>query len=260
MSASHNVRKATGERRATGECVRRARSNSPFKACGIMCAITLVLHLIDAVVAAETELAPISGFARVVDGDTIDIGDARIRIEGIDAPEAGQRCLDGDGVQWRCGRSATRRLEALIGNKTVECTPSEIDDYGRFVSRCLVGGVDLGGVLIDDGLAWAFVKFSFTYVDREEIAQTERRGIWAGSSEAPWDYRARRWTGPAGTEDVGPEGCPIKGNISGSSGERIYHMPWSPWYEETRVDLNRGERWFCDEAEALSAGWRPAGR
>jgi len=52
-------------------------------------------------------------------------------------------------------------------------------------------------------------------------------------------------------------GCQIKGNI-GSSG-RIYHLPGSDSYAGTRIDESKGERWFCTEAEARAAGWRPAG-
>lgn len=49
--------------------------------------------------------------------------------------------------------------------------------------------------------------------------------------------------------------CPIKGNTN-DKGERIYHAPWPPWYSKTKVNTGNGERWFCDEAEAVSAGWR----
>ena len=49
--------------------------------------------------------------------------------------------------------------------------------------------------------------------------------------------------------------CTIKGNI-GSSG-RIYHLPGSAAYDKTQIDELRGERWFCTEAEAQAAGWRP---
>jgi hypothetical protein len=38
---------------------------------------------------------------------------------------------------------------------------------------------------------------------------------------------------------------------------RIYHMPWSPWYRQINMDAGTGRRWFCTEAEALAAGWRP---
>ena len=50
------------------------------------------------------------------------------------------------------------------------------------------------------------------------------------------------------------KGCPIKGTISKNG--RIYHAPWPPWYKRTKVSLNKGERWFCSEREALDAGWR----
>ena len=51
--------------------------------------------------------------------------------------------------------------------------------------------------------------------------------------------------------------CDIKGNIS-ESGERIYHLPSNRYYDVTGIDESRGERWFCSEAEARAAGWRPA--
>ena len=51
-------------------------------------------------------------------------------------------------------------------------------------------------------------------------------------------------------------GCNIKGNVSVSTGERIYHLPSHDYYDETWVDSSKGERWFCSEDEARSAGWR----
>jgi hypothetical protein len=55
-------------------------------------------------------------------------------------------------------------------------------------------------------------------------------------------------------------GCPIKGNISKNTGERIYHVPGQEYYARTRIDwLFSGERWFCSEADARLAGWRKAG-
>ena len=54
-------------------------------------------------------------------------------------------------------------------------------------------------------------------------------------------------------------GCNIKGNISYSGGQRIYHMPGQHYYDDTVIDPRKGERWFCNEAEAQAAGWRPAG-
>ena len=52
-------------------------------------------------------------------------------------------------------------------------------------------------------------------------------------------------------------GCVIKGNIN-SSGERIYHVPGQRYYDKTRINWSKGERWFCTEQEAVRAGWRKA--
>jgi rubredoxin len=54
--------------------------------------------------------------------------------------------------------------------------------------------------------------------------------------------------------------CTIKGNISFSTGERIYHLPGDKYYETTRINFASGERWFCSEAEARAAGWRRSKR
>ena len=48
----------------------------------------------------------------------------------------------------------------------------------------------------------------------------------------------------------------IKGNISQAG--QIFHMSYSSDYNITRIDENRGERWFCSEVGAEDAGWRVA--
>ena len=90
-----------------------------------------------------------------------------------------------------------------------------------------------------------------------------RRGAWAGDFTAPWDARRAGDTQPRQLQRVsgdGVSGCRgtgIKGNISKPSGERIYHVPGSSSYDETRIDEGDGERWFCTEEDARRAGWRP---
>ncbi|TYR37154.1 hypothetical protein FY036_00340 [Mesorhizobium microcysteis] len=51
-------------------------------------------------------------------------------------------------------------------------------------------------------------------------------------------------------------GCTVKGNVSIETGERIYHVPGQKYYHDTVISPGYGERWFCSEAEARSAGWR----
>ena len=61
-----------------------------------------------------------SGIALVIDGDTIEVSGQRIRLHGIDAPEAKQTC-ERDGSKWRCGHEATLALHEKIGKKPVRC-------------------------------------------------------------------------------------------------------------------------------------------
>ena len=189
----------------------------------------------------------------VIDGDTIVVDKKTFRINGIDAPEAGQKCTSERGRQWGCGDAATNVLYELTRLGDVRCERIETDKYGRFVGTCFAGDVDLGQAMVERGMAWAFVRYSDIYESMERDAKRARIGIWRGPSVPAWEYRANRWKTASNSA---PEGCAIKGNIS--SGGRIYHTPWSKWYAKTSINTAKGERWFCNEAEAVAAGWRAA--
>lgn len=195
----------------------------------------------------------LSGRATVIDGDTLDIAGTHVRLEGIDAPEASQTCGSRWIGSWKCGAAASAALNKLVDGRRVDCESRGQDKYGRILGYCAVDGRDLNAEMVRAGLAWAFVKYSTTYVKEEEQARTAKLGIWQGDAEPAWVYRDKRW---AAAEPVAPGGCAIKGNVTAHG--HIYHMPWSPWYGKVRVDAAKGERWFCSEAEAKSAGWRRA--
>lgn len=222
---------------------------------GLVAACGVIVALNAPAAPAVTEDAPlIAGNAVVVDGDTIRIGPVSIRIHGIDAPEQDQTCDKRSGQKWRCGEAATGAMSALVKGRTVECVPLDTDAYRRIVARCHAGDLDLGAEMVGRGFAWAYRRYADDYTQAEGIARANGRGIWQGEALPAWEYRADRWARAAAQT---PERCPIKGNIS-NQGERIYHTPWSPAYSKTRIDESKGERWFCDEAEAISAGWRAA--
>jgi endonuclease YncB( thermonuclease family) len=202
--------------------------------------------------AADELRARILGTARVVDGDTLDLGVVRIRLNGIDAPEAGQRCSRAGGGTWACGEAAIAELVELAEGKSLECVAIERDAYGRIVADCAGPRGDLSEAMMRAGLAWAFVRYSDQYASLEAKERSAGLGVWQAPTQPPWDYRADKWNRAAAASPR--PGCPIKGNISGD--EKIYHTPWSPAYERTKIDESRGERWFCDEAEAVAAGWR----
>lgn len=83
-------------------------------------------------------------------------------------------------------------------------------------------------------------------------------GLWKGEFVPPWEWRKGERLQSVSTPES-TTGCLIKGNISGN-GERIFHSPGAPHYERTKINTAKGERWFCTEAEAVSAGWRKARR
>lgn len=202
---------------------------------------------------AELVQNEVAGVARVVDGDTLVVSETRIRLEGIDAPEAGQTCGRLLAGWWACGTESTAALATLIDNKPVRCLQHGHDKYGRMLATCFLGAQDVNAWMVQHGHAWAFVRYSTSYVREEAEARSARRGIWQGTSVPAWEYRAQRW---AGVEQQAPQGCAIKGNVTAHG--KIYHMPWSPWYARIKIDPDRGRRWFCTEAEAMAAGWRPA--
>lgn len=187
----------------------------------------------------------VSGPARILDGDTLEIGGQTVRLLHIDAPETGQSH----------GATATATLAALAEGRRVTCRGAERDTHGRLLATCTAGARDLSAEMVARGAAVVFRRYGDTHAGLEAAARDAGRGLWADPDPVmPWDYRAGRWQAAAAAAPP-PDGCPIKGNIT-AAGERIYHAPWSRWYDRTRVNLSAGERWFCTEAEALTAGWR----
>jgi endonuclease YncB( thermonuclease family) len=193
----------------------------------------------------------LSGPARTIDGDTIEIGGERVRLHGIDAPETGQSCTDAGGARWSCGAEASAALARLIAGQPVTCEGDARDAYGRLIAVCRTPEGELNRRMVLDGMALPFTRFSDDYLADGVEAQKAGRGIHAGVFLPPEAFRAAAWT--AGAPDC-PADCPIKGNISERG--RIYHAPWSRHYGRTRVETAKGERCFCTEAEALDAGWR----
>lgn len=127
---------------------------------------------------------------RVVDGDTIEFDGDRWRLQGFDAPEAGQTCRDADGGEWACGEAATEALGELVSAGTVSCTDSGDDSYGRNLGSCSAGGVEFGAYLVREGHAVNDPRFGPDYADEEKEARDRGAGIHTGRHLAPWDWRA----------------------------------------------------------------------
>ncbi len=199
--------------------------------------------------------AEITGKVRVIDGDTLDVGKVRVRLHGIDAPETDQPCTTLGGENWACGDWITRQVRDRFQGATARCEPLDKDRYGRVVARCFVGETDIGQMLVNEGWAFAYRKYSMDYDLDEKAAYVADRGVHGFVTQSPARYRLTRIKGRVGDDP----NCQIKGNIS-ASGKHIYHMPGQKYYERTGIQTAKGERWFCSEAQARASGWRRAKR
>jgi endonuclease YncB( thermonuclease family) len=133
----------------------------------------------------------VGSVVRVADGDSIEIAGMRMRLEGIDAPELDQTCTDGNGRSWPCGRTARRELRDHIGDRELKCSSGPSDRFRRVLAVCfLPDGSNVNAWMVRQG--WAVASgFAGTYRVEEDEAKAAKRGIWAGTFEAPRQWRQR---------------------------------------------------------------------
>ena len=124
----------------------------------------------------------------VVDGDTIKLGDVKIRFSGIDAPEINQTCVASEG-KVACGKISRDILITKVTNNKISCTDEGKDFYGRVLGECFVNGESLSKYLVREGFAFAYRKYSDKFILDEEYAKSNRFGMWSMKFQYPWDYR-----------------------------------------------------------------------
>lgn len=193
----------------------------------------------------------VDGRATALTGDTLRIDGTIVRLAGIEAPEREQRCQRPGNRRWRCAEAAADALTRLVRRRALTCQVKGTDEAGRAKAVCFDGTTDIGATLVSEGHVFAEPGFMSRYGKQETAAQSAKVGLWRGTAERPADFRARTWEE---AKRAAPEGCPIKGQVAGS--DKVYLLPWSAEYTRVRVSKARGERWFCSEQEAISAGWR----
>ncbi len=140
--------------------------------------------------------SPLIGRPRVLDGDSIEIGGARICLQGIDAPELDQTCIDAAGQIWPCGKAAAHEVRRHVGTRDVRCEPSGFDRYNRILATCFErGGSDVNAWIVRQGWALAYGGARNYRLEQDE-AQAAKRGIWAGAFLPPEEWRRRHPRSP----------------------------------------------------------------
>ena len=237
----------------------------------------LPLTLLALLLPAAAGAAEISGVPKIRDADLVQIGAARIRLGGIDAPSTAQLCLNTKGERWACGVAARDELNKRFGGKSWTSQPGPPDGRGRPVAVGEAAGEDIQKWLVSNGWALAFVRLSRDYEADEKAAREARAGMWQGAFIAPWDWRVRNkktavlgavkppenarailLASASGAVAPSPD-CTIKGNVN-RSGECIFHQPTSRWYAKIKMSIAKGTRWFCSVEEAEAAGCRETRR
>ncbi len=127
----------------------------------------------------------------VTDGDTIRIGDERIRFSGIDAPEIKQTCIYKE-LEFNCGEFSKNLLIEKIAYQEVSCIRESKDQYGRTLAECFVGKESLSSYLVREGYAFAYRRYSDKFIADEEFAQSKGNGMWNMEFLFPWDFRKKK--------------------------------------------------------------------
>jgi endonuclease YncB( thermonuclease family) len=141
--------------------------------------MTRPLFLALCLLATPAHADTLSGAATVHDGDTLRLGDTRIRLWGIDAPELGQECQR-PGGKYACGIEARDALAKYVDGWEVVCEPRG-KSYERVVAVCSIGGVDIATWMVGHGWAVDWKDYSGgAYRGQQHIADIRDLGIWAG--------------------------------------------------------------------------------
>lgn len=163
--------------------MRRFRRRSPGS--GLSSLVVALALAGGSVIALKPNGRSLEGRAHVTDGDTIHIGEDKIRLKGIDAPETEQTCSR-SGRSYRCGDAARRALIDLVSGEIVRCRAAGRDRYRRILAYCTVNGRDIGARMVEEG--WA-VSYGRDYDLQERQARSRSAGLWAGAFERPQDWR-----------------------------------------------------------------------
>ena len=140
---------------------------------------------------SDPEPERIDGLATAISGDRITINGAELALYGIDAPELGQTCRTSRNREYDCGATAQEMLTRLLGTDPITCWSYGAGLDTEEVGRCFRGTTDIGGMMVMRGWARAQRGLSHRYDLAEARAQMDGAGMWSGTAEAPWIWRAR---------------------------------------------------------------------
>jgi endonuclease YncB( thermonuclease family) len=192
-----------------------------------------------------------TGPMKVIDGDTLQVDGRVFEIFGIDAPEWGQRCLNG-GALTKCGHDAAFRLKQRVDIDPLACRPApDGAPPGHLV--CMSGDASVAHLMLTEGSAVASSGAPAEYREVERQARDAGLGLWRGRFIPPTDWAAGARLPEEAAE---PEPCPVLG-LTLAGGARVYLVPTDADHKAHEA-AGAAER-FCSDAAARAAGYRRPG-
>ena len=201
--------------------------------------------LIRIVVAASLAVNAIFGWnyysgntvSRVIDGDTFDLKNGtRVRLLDVESPEIG----------WCGSEEAKKRLEELVLGKFVTVKELTFEEFNRHNGLVYRGNQLINEIMIKEG--WGRLHYNPSsqkeiLKEAYQFARENKQGIFGMNCT-----------------DAEPEDpdCIIKGNIDEDTLKKSYHLPDCRDYDRVKIDLDRGEKFFCSKKEAQAAGFSKA--
>jgi micrococcal nuclease len=119
---------------------------------------------------------------RIIDGDTFEtVSGEKVRMIGINAPE----------ISDIFGLYAKEHLKSLIENEYITLIGDQLsndkDMYQRLLRYVYLNEVDINKKMIDDGFAFAYLKYKFSKSEEYERAQLQSKenslGIWGDKED-----------------------------------------------------------------------------
>lgn len=102
-------------------------------------------------VSSQVDAAELRGVvSHVRDGDTIEVENIPIRLNGVSAPE----------LDEPLGQASKAYMQGLVLNKHVNCELNGEKSYDRFVGICYLNNQDIGISIIEAGLAIDCPRYS----------------------------------------------------------------------------------------------------
>ena len=157
----------------------------------ILIIISIIFFILTYIDVRSENINKITGFAKVVDGDTIKINSKKIRLYGIDAPEKKQKCKKtyltisfmSFTKDYMCGEVSTQKLIKKINKQKLNCNILDVDRYKRLIGECFKRNINLNSWMVSNGYAVAYRKYSKKYVSDEINAKNNKTPISIEKSE-----------------------------------------------------------------------------